>query len=320
MLVASTEQVIRPRVVHDAAPGVTQRLWPSAETYAGPVSSEHVSAASSPGWKWDPSLYAGSARFYPVGRVAYPVELVEVLVAALELDGTGRLLDVGCGPGSLTLLLAAHFAEAIGVDPDPDMLSEGARLAVDSGVRNVTWRRLRAEELPAGLAPARLVTFAQSFHWMDRPRVARTVRGMLTDDGAVAHVHATTHRGLEGSTELPYPRPPHTQITELVSRYLGAERRAGRGVLTKGTPDGEDVIYRAAGLTGPERLEIPGRIVDRSSDQVAAGVYSLSSAAPHLFGDRLEQFDAELRRLLADTARDGRFSEEMPSIAVDLWH
>lgn len=91
------------------------------------------------------------------------------------------------------------------------------------------------------------------------------------------------------------------------------------GVLIAGTPGGEDVIYRAAGLTGPSRLEIPGQIVNRSTDEVAAGVCSLSSAAPHLFGDRLEQFDAELRRLLADTARAGQCSEVLPPIAIDIW-
>jgi cyclopropane fatty-acyl-phospholipid synthase-like methyltransferase len=195
------------------------------------VSSEHISAASSPGWKWDPSLYAGSARFYSVGRVAYPAELVDLLVSALELDGSGRLLDVGCGPGSLTLLLAPHFGRAFGIDPDAGMLSEAARLAAETGVINVTWRQLRAEDLPADLAPARVVTFAQSFHWMDRRRVASTVRDMLTDDGAVVHVHARTHQGVERGSELPYPRPPHAQITELVQRYLGPDRRAGKGVL-----------------------------------------------------------------------------------------
>jgi hypothetical protein len=30
-------------------------------------------------------------------------------------------------------------------------------------------------------------------------------------------------------------------------------------------------------------------------------------------------FDAELRRLLADHAIDGRFSEQMRSIALDIW-
>lgn len=290
-----------------------------AATYADPVSSEQISAASSPGWKWDPSLYAGSARFYSVGRVAYPVELVDELVAALELDGSGQLLDVGCGPGSLTLLLAPHFAHAFGIDPDAGMLSEAARLAAEMGVRNVAWRQLRAEELPADLAPVRLVCFAQSFHWMDRPRVASIVRGMLTDDGAVVHVHATTHQGIDSRTELPYPRPPHARITELVQRYLGADRRAGKTGLTAGTADGEDSIYSAAGLTGPQRLQVPWRIVHRTVDQVTAGVYSLSSAAPHLFADRLEQFDADLRQLLASSARDGRFSEEFPPIAMDIW-
>ena len=125
------------------------------------MSSEHISAASSPGWKWDPSLYAGTARFYSVGRVAYPAELVDLLVTALELDGSGRLLDVGCGPGSLTLLLAPHFAQAFGIDPDAGMLSEGARLAAETGVSNVSWRQLRAEELPEPEHPDQLPRFAR---------------------------------------------------------------------------------------------------------------------------------------------------------------
>ena len=70
------------------------------------------------GWEWDPSLYAGSAAYYVRGRVAYPQELVDCLVRELALDGAGRLLDVGCGPGSLTLLLAPWFENATGLDAD----------------------------------------------------------------------------------------------------------------------------------------------------------------------------------------------------------
>ena len=45
-----------------------------------------TSAQDSPTWHWDPSLYAGSARYYPVGRVAYPPEVADVLQAELGLE------------------------------------------------------------------------------------------------------------------------------------------------------------------------------------------------------------------------------------------
>ncbi|WP_326565302.1 methyltransferase domain-containing protein [Amycolatopsis rhabdoformis] len=147
-------------------------------------------------WEWDESLYSGSATYYARGRVAYPPALAEALADVLGLDGSGRLLDIGCGPGSLTLLLAGHFASTIGLDADQSMLDEAARLATEAGLTTTSWVRARAEHLPAGLGTFRLVTFAQSFHWLDRPRVAAAVHTMLTPDGACAHIHATTHRGL----------------------------------------------------------------------------------------------------------------------------
>lgn len=49
----------------------------------------------------DECLYAGSAPYYAVGRMPYPQQLADALREHLELGGQGRLLDVGCGPGSL---------------------------------------------------------------------------------------------------------------------------------------------------------------------------------------------------------------------------
>ncbi len=67
------------------------------------------------------------------------------------------------------------------------MLAEAAEQAVRAGISNVRWRHLRAEELPADLPPPTVTTFAQSFHRMDRPRVATTARRMLIQPGAVVH-------------------------------------------------------------------------------------------------------------------------------------
>ncbi|QYN22157.1 class I SAM-dependent methyltransferase [Amycolatopsis sp. DSM 110486] len=266
------------------------------------------------GWEWDESLYSGSAAYYARGRVAYPPELADALANALRLDGSGRFLDVGCGPGSLTLLLATRFEAAVGLDADPDMLAEASRLAAAKGITTTRWAHERAEDLPAGLGAFRLVTFAQSFHWLDRPRVAAAVRGMLEPGGACLHVHATTHRGT--TTES---APPHERITELVREYLGETRRAGRGVLPEGTAGGETAIYRGAGFTGPQRIEVPGSAVVRDIDDVVATVFSLSSSAPHLFGDRVGAFESELRSLLTAASPSGKFREQMREFVVDVW-
>lgn len=272
-----------------------------------------------PGWTWDSSLFEGSASYYAMGRVAYPSQVAEALVAALDLDGSGRLLDVGCGPGSLTLLLAPHFAEAIGVDADAEMLTQGALLAKARQVHNVTWRHLRAEDLPADVPTVHVVTFAQSFHWMERDRVAAAVRHMLVPEGVVVHVHATTHQGIGSDDQSLHPRPPREAIDQLMQRYLGPKRRAGQGFLPAGTPGDEDAVYRAAGFSGPQRIEVPEWMVERTVEEVVAGVYSLSSSAPHLFGDDLRAFDADLKQLLGEASHTGWFSERMRSVALDIW-
>jgi SAM-dependent methyltransferase len=279
----------------------------------------HTSGVVESGWTWDPSLYSGSAAYYSRGRVAYPQELVDRLAAQLGLDGTGRLLDVGCGPGSLTLPLAGRFERAVGLDADPDMLAEAARRARAAGIDNAEWVQRRAEDLPGPLGRFRVITFAQSFHWLDRPRVARVVRGMLDPGGVCVHVGATTHQGIESDVELAHPRPPRPAIEALIARYLGAQRRAGRGILPAGRAGGEDAVYRAAGFAGPTRIEIAGRHVVRSADDIVAGVFSLSSSTPHLFGERGPAFADELHELLRAASPTGQFSEQIREIAVDIW-
>jgi len=271
-------------------------------------------------WEWDETLYAGSAPHYTVGRMPYPPNVADAIRKELSLDGRGRLLDVGCGPGSLTLLLAPLFETAVGVDADREMIVEASRRASEVSATNVQWRQLRAEDLPADLGAFRVATFAQSFHWMDQLLVAHRVRDMLEPGGAWVHVHATTHRGVPGEGPLPQPPPPWDRIDELVASYLGPVRRAGQSLLPTGTRAGEEEIMREAGFTGPTRIDVGGdQIVDRGVDDIISAVFSLSSSAPHLFAADLPTFEADLRRLLMHTSDTGRFSERTQEIAVVVW-
>ena len=67
------------------------------------------------------------------------------------------------------------------------------------------------------------------------------------------------------------------------------------------------------------RLEVPGWVVDRDADEVVASVFSMSYAAPHLFGDRVGHFEQQLRSMLDQASPTGQFSEEMREVAVELW-
>jgi len=114
---------------------------------------------------YDPTIYLGSADHYRYGRPAYSPELEAFLTQQAGLDGNGRLLDVGCGPGVLTVRLAHLFTQAIGLDPDPGMLAAGRRAAEERATVNIQWVQGLAEDLPAAApGPYRLVTFGQSFY------------------------------------------------------------------------------------------------------------------------------------------------------------
>lgn len=275
-------------------------------------------------WSWDESLFAGAARYYERGRLPYAPGLADAFARSLSLDGRGRLLDVGCGPGTVTLPLAPLFEAAVGLDPDPEMLACASAAAARRGIGNATWTRQRAEALPAGLGSFRVVTFAASFHWMDRPRVASAVALMLDPGGAVVQVDAPGYRIDELSAEtrrdpLPFPPPPDDALEQLRRRYLGSERRAGRGIRNT-SPSSEDEVFRQAGFLPAETVTVPDRrVVERTVDDIVARVFSTSSTAPHLFGDRQGDYERDLREILAQASPAGRFSLRLPDNLLRIW-
>jgi SAM-dependent methyltransferase len=260
-------------------------------------------------WTWDETVFEGTAGYYRQGRKPYAAALATALAEHLHLDGQGRLLDVGCGPGTVALFFAGLFETVVGLDSDPGMVAEAIRAAAEEQVTSATWVQMRAQELPGSLGTFRVVSFGQSFHWMDRPRVAATVRRMLEPGGAVVqvdlwHMNPPGHDLPPG----PYPAVPEAAIDELRRRWLGPDRRAGQGFRNT-SPDGEDEIFQAAGFAPEQVVVVPDdRILERSADDVVAWVLSTSSTAPHLFGDHVDDFVADLRSLLLQASPDGLFS------------
>jgi SAM-dependent methyltransferase len=252
-------------------------------------------------------LYKGSATYYLRGRPPYSRALGDTIAAECGLDGTERLLDVGCGPGVLAVALAPRVREVIGLDPDIDMLAEAARHAGRARVANVQWVEALAEQIPElDLGRFRLVTFGQSFHRTDREPVGEAVFDLLEPGGNLALV-AHTVEGRPKPPGPPLPEIPHQAIRSLVDKYLGPAPRAGLGFAGPATDRWEDALGRTRFGRG-RRIFAPGRPdIVQDVDSVLANYLSMSFAAPHLFGDRLDRFVAEARQVLAERSPSGLF-------------
>ena len=255
---------------------------------------------------YDPHAFRGTASYYAIGRPAYSKHLVETLVEALGLDGTGQLLDVGCGPGVLTVELAPIFDTAVGLDPDAGMLAEGRRRAETQLAGDIRWVQAVAEDIPVlGIGPCKLVTFGQSFHRTRRRLVAEAVYELLEPAGAIALI-AHTVEGRRKPSGTGHPEIPHDEVRKLIDLYLGDGLQA-----------------KTAGSCASERFEeslsrsrfgeshvvfAPGRPdIVRTTDSVVAGYFSMSYAAPRLFGEKRGDFENDLRSLLRGCSPDGLF-------------
>ena len=258
--------------------------------------------------EYDPTQYLGAARYYLPGRPAYSADLPNVLASELELDGAGHLVDVGCGPGTVGVQLAGLFERVTLVDPDPDMLAEARSHAAAAGRTAIEFVQATAEQLPElGLSPIRVATFGQSFHRTDRVVVAEAIHRLLQPGGSLVLISHDATRPPPAAPAGTSPIPHH-EIRGLIRRFLGNELRSGQRLVADYEVERfEDTLARTS-FGPPRRVFAQGRPdIVRDVDGVIAGVLSMSYAAPHLFGARLEEFVAALRGLLERHSTTGRF-------------
>jgi ubiquinone/menaquinone biosynthesis C-methylase UbiE len=130
----------------------------------------------------DRSRFDAVAREYDAGRPGYPPELFDAIE---DLSGmffrAAKVADIGAGTGKSTRAMQARGAWLV---------------AVDHGVQMLEVLRSRTPAVPVVLADANalpfadgsldLVTFAQSWHWVDLSRAPADVVRVVRPGGAIA--------------------------------------------------------------------------------------------------------------------------------------
>jgi SAM-dependent methyltransferase len=219
-------------------------------------------------------LFTGTASYYARFRSRYPPELLTRLAEEARLDGTGRLLDLGSGPGFLAVPLSAYVAEVVAVDPEPEMLAE---LDAPTNVRTVVGR---AEDVDETWGSFRLATIGRAFHWMDGPLVLERL------------ARVTSQLALVGDRL----EETDAQVTVRdVAEELFGERPAMKQPNVK-----YEESLAASAFSDVVELRVE---VDRTwtVEQLIGLAYSTSYGAPHRVGVRRDEFERVLRERLRPT-------------------
>ena len=254
--------------------------------------------------KNDRELFKGTAYYYAKYRADYPAEFFDFVVRYFKLDGKGQLLDLGCGTGQLTIPFAKHFEEAVGLDPEKEMLEEAAKEADKDGVKNIKWVSRKAEEIADDLGIFRLTTMGASFHWMEREIVLRKIYDMTEKGGGLAIVSDFRKGNSPQSGE-----EWKVVRKKIIEKYLGEKRRAGNSFYEEPKDKFEDLLNRSPFGSFEEWTHSYTRTW--TLEAVINFLYSTSFASQRLFGDKLNEFEEELKKELLRLEPNGVFTEQV---------
>ncbi|EXJ91131.1 hypothetical protein A1O1_04240 [Capronia coronata CBS 617.96] len=146
-----------------------------------------------------------------------------------HIKPSATILDVGCGPGTITADLAALVPQGkvIGGDAATEILSQAADFASSRGLTNITFEKIDANDLPYPDNTFDIVYCHQVLqHVKDPVGILREMRRVAAPGGIVAA------READYKSFAWYPEPPElarwADLYQQVARANGGEPNAGR--------------------------------------------------------------------------------------------
>ncbi len=237
--------------------------------------------------------FASTVPFYQRYRQPYPPEFFGRVAAALGLDRSQALIDLGCGPGLLALGLAPYVRRVTGVDPEPAMLA-AAREAAAAAAVPLELISSRTEDLPAGVGSFDVVTIGRALHWMTPAPTLAVLDRTVRPRGFIVVCGASTAEGPENPWLAAYEDFRHRVSPEKDRRRYWIEA-AG--------------FFEGSAFSLRENVSVRTR--QTISVEVLIGrLFSMSNTSPELLGAGADGAASKLRSLLAPYAGpDGRIEE-----------
>lgn len=254
-------------------------------------------------------LFAGTAKYYAKYRSGYPDSFTQDVVRTFQLDGQGRLLDLGAGTGQLAIPFARYFEEVVAMDPEPGMVREGIHQAEKAGIGNVRWIARGSDDLRRSIGVFRLVTLGRAYHWMDKRDVLEKLFPIVIPNGGVVIV--------SDKSFLDRPADFQQLTTAVIKKWLGDRRRAGSGYYRRSEKKFEEYFRRSSFPRFEVRHYPYAR--DWTIDDIIGFCYSSSFASKAVLGNKAEGFENDLKKSLQRLNPQGKFHEESRAEAFFLF-
>jgi ubiquinone/menaquinone biosynthesis C-methylase UbiE len=251
------------------------------------------------------SRFRSTASFYTKFRARYPAALLDEIARRCDLDGKGRLLDLGCGPAFIAIAMAPHFSEVVGMDPAPEMLEVAAREAASAHVP-VKLIQGSSADLGIHLGRFRMAAMGRSFHWMDRDATLIALDELIEPNGAVAVL---------GEHHTNAPENSFKPVWDSIIKKWAPEAYEAREIRQRPDWEGNETILRRSAFRRIEHLAVVSRR-EISIDELIGRSHSQSVSSIAALGDNVDAFERELRESLLRISPTGKLKEVVEADAL----
>lgn len=134
-------------------------------------------------------MYSGVAELYHESRPRYPEDLVDEAIQKSKLlhhSPRAKILEIGCGPGTLTVSLAKRRFDVVAIDPGVGMIEKAKQVCKE--YTNVEFRQESFKEFSSNEKYDAIVA-ASSLHWAlaedDKGELVEKMSNLLKDNGTL---------------------------------------------------------------------------------------------------------------------------------------
>jgi SAM-dependent methyltransferase len=230
--------------------------------------------------------FRSAAPYYLLGRPAYSPLLIRHVVLLCGLDASHRIMDLGCGPGSLAVALAPYVGEVVAVDPEPAMLQIAAEHAARAGAA-IRIVQGSSDDLGPAFGNFRIIVMGRAFHWMDRARTLERLDQMI-GEGGVCVLFGDRYPELP---ENAWRRPYQELLNQYAVDNVVRERRNAPDWLP------HEALLMASAFNNLERVAVIERLTT-PVEVFVARAFSMSSTAPGPLGTKAEELAQRVRSLM----------------------